>query len=167
MSSGVAGTPDSAGMTVAHLVGSRWAGMHHPLETDAGCTPRHRGCTHPDGPIQGRHTLDTTVAAQAWHSDTHQFAGIAPLCCEAAFAAAGRCLERGRSSTPAGVSSLRVPVTALPHALPRVAARETRERCRCHKSQHSTGVARRNPIPGCPSARHVGGPTFRRRAVAT
>ena len=145
--------------------------MHVYYKTDTDCTPPPRSRTHPNIPLRaGTLTLVATWRSTSGGSLLHSlFAGTTPLRRRTAFAAAGRCLERGRSSTPAGVSSLRVPVTALPHALPRVAARETRERCRCHKSQHSTGVARRNPIPGCPSpsARHVGGPTFRRRAVAT
>ena len=74
-------------------------------------------------------TLDATAAAQVAALRSSLFAATTLLCREPALAGAGRCLKRGRGSTPTGVSSLRVPAGALSHALPLRRHAWHRKRC--------------------------------------
>ena len=123
----------------------------------------HRRLHAPHGPKRQARTLVATSQHKWRHSDT--------LCSRASHYYAERPLSRrlddvssaARGSTPADVSSLRVPAGALSHALPHCSTR-WRESAAVATSQHSiAGVARHNPIRHAPA----GGPAFCRRAVAT
>ena len=123
--------------------GAWGVGRHVHVGKTRRLTPPPQGSyTHPTGPAQCRHSGSTSTQ----HTDTHLFARTNSLCRKTAFAAAGRCLERGRRQHAGGCLVSTRSRNSRSRTQRHSGSTRWIERLPCHSGGSAAGVARRNPI---------------------